>query len=87
MDSYGWMPFLWCGLGLLGTAIMVRKNAAIPGISVMSAILTIPHALVFGPIWLLLSLAGHKVKECPFCKSAIRADATVCAKCTRSLPE
>ena len=87
MELVFWIPFLWCGSGLLGTAILVFNNSAFPGRSAVTAIFTVPHALVFGPIWLLINLVGRKLKECPFCKSAIRADATVCAKCTRSLPE
>ena len=80
------LVYLWCGSGLLGTAILVFKNSAFRGRKAIYAILTVPHALMFGPIWLLLSLLGYSAKECPFCKSTIRADATVCSECTRSLP-
>ena len=79
--------YLWCGSGLLGTTIWFVKNTAFPRHAVILAIVTIPLALVLGPIWLLIQLTGYSVKKCPYCKSAVRGDATVCPHCTRSQPE
>lgn len=78
---------LWFVLGLLGTAIMLFKNRAIFGRTLASSILTLPIALVFGPIWFLMALTTRSQKECPFCKSIIPAAATVCSECTRSIEQ
>ena len=78
---------LWSGLGLLGTVVMCIKNSATPGRAVATAVFTIPHGIIFGPIWLFIALVARSQRECPYCKSGIPAAATVCSKCTRSLVE
>jgi hypothetical protein len=78
---------LWAGLGLLGTVVMCVKNMTVPRRAVLTAVFTIPHAIVFDPIWLLIALVARSHRECPYCKSAIPAAASVCPECTRSLVE
>lgn len=77
--------FIWSGLGLVGSALLLTKSAQ-PERAMFVVLFSLPHAIIFGPLFLLLSLAGRPQTPCPFCKSSIDRDATVCAKCTKDLP-
>ncbi len=77
---------LWSGLGLAGTARMISKSAR-KGSAVAMALFSLPHAVIFGPLFLLMMLAGRDSTLCPHCKSAIPKDATVCSECTRDVVE
>lgn len=72
------------GLGLIGTALMVSKSAR-KGSAVAMALFSLPHAVIFGPLFLLMMLAGVSAKLCPHCKSGIPRGATVCSECTRDV--
>ena len=80
-------PVLWAGLGLLGTTIMLSKGSKVPGRTIAMALFSLPHAVIFGPLFLLLTLSAQSVKPCPFCCSRIPEAAVVCPKCTRSIGE
>jgi len=78
---------LWSGLGLIGTALIVSKSAR-KGSAVAGALFSLPHAIIFGPLFLLMMLAaGPPLRLCPFCKSSIPRNATVCSECTRDVAE
>jgi hypothetical protein len=77
--------FVWSGLGLIGSILILTKSAR-PERALFAVLFSLPHAIIFGPIFLLMTLAGRPQKLCPFCQSSIDRDATVCAKCTRQLP-
>lgn len=78
------VPVIWSGLGLVGTYLLVSKSAetkrAIP-----IALFSLPHAIVFGPLFLMLTLAGRAQKVCPHCHSSIDRRASVCGHCTREV--
>lgn len=77
--------FVWSGLGLVGSLLLLTKSAR-PERALFVVLFSLPHAIIFGPIFLLLNLAGRPQKLCPLCQSSIDRDATVCANCTRELP-
>ncbi|QDT03856.1 hypothetical protein K227x_22410 [Rubripirellula lacrimiformis] len=77
--------FVWSGLGLVGSLLLLTKSAR-PERALFIVLFSLVHAIVFGPIFLLMTLAGRPQKLCPFCQSSIDRDAVVCAKCTRELP-
>lgn len=77
--------FVWSGLGLIGSILILAKSAR-PERAAFAVLFSLPHAIIFGPVFLLMSLAGRPQKLCPFCQSSIDRDATACAKCTRQLP-
>lgn len=76
---------VWSTLGLLGWATNLAKHPTSPGRTVVFATLSLPHAIIFGPIFLMLALVTRAQKECPHCKSMIPTAASVCYKCTRSV--
>ena len=84
-----WLLFLWLLLWpmsvLIGTAIMGSKNPDFPEKMAFVAIFSLPHAVVFGPFWLLLSLTLSEQQMCPHCRSSIDSQASVCPKCTRQI--
>ena len=75
---------VWSGLGLIGSALVFTKSAR-PERALFAVLFSLPHAIIFGPIFLLLSLIGRPQKLCSFCQSSIDRDAVVCSKCTRDL--
>ncbi len=77
--------FIWSGLGLIGSVLLFNKSAR-PDRALFVILFSLPHAIIFGPLFLLMNLAGRPQKLCPFCKSSIDREATVCAKCTKDLP-
>lgn len=77
---------VWSGLGLIGSFLLLNKSAR-PERAMFVVLFSLPHAIIFGPVFLLLSLAGRPQKLCPFCQSSIDCKAIVCAKCTRELPD
>jgi hypothetical protein len=77
--------FIWSGLGLIGSFILLTKSAR-PERAFFVVLFSLPHAVIFGPLFLLMNLAGRPQKLCPFCQSSIDRDATVCAECTKELP-
>jgi|GEM_PF-4487462 len=85
MNEFPSILILWSGLGLIGSLVLLSKSAT-PERTIFVVILSIPHAIVFGPIFLLIALAGQPQQQCPYCQSSINRIATVCAKCTRDLP-
>jgi hypothetical protein len=78
--------FIWSGLGLIGSFLLLNKSAR-PERAIFIVLFSLPHAIIFGPIFLLMNLAGRPQKLCPFCQSGIDRDALVCPKCTRDLPK
>ena len=77
--------FIWSGLGLVGSFLLLTKSAR-PERALFVVLFSLPHAIIFGPLFLLINLASRPQKLCPFCQSSIDEAATVCAKCTRELP-
>lgn len=75
---------MWSGLGLIGTCLLLSKSAD-PGRALAVAAFSLPHAIIFGPLFLMLNLAGRPQKLCPYCKSSIDRDASVCSECTRDV--
>ncbi|TWT85363.1 hypothetical protein Pla123a_01700 [Posidoniimonas polymericola] len=75
---------LWSVLGLIGTGIMLSKSAY-KGRATAAALFSLPHAVIFGPIFLLIMLAARSQKACPHCKSSIDREASVCPECTRDV--
>lgn len=78
-----YLPLVWARA--IGCNHWIHQELKHPGRTAIGCLLTLPHDLIFGPIWFLIALAETPQKVCPFCKSTIPAAATVCAKCTRSL--
>ena len=76
---------IWSGLGLIGSILLLSKSAR-PERAIFLVLFSIPHAIIFGPMFLLMTLAERPAKQCPFCRSTIDREASVCAKCTRELP-
>jgi hypothetical protein len=72
----------WVGAGLLGSVVFVFKSAE-KSKGTFFALFALIHAVIFGPLFLMIALAQDSRKLCPFCKSAVRRDAAVCSKCTR----
>lgn len=64
---------------IIGYAVGVRKGEQWTG-----AIL----AVMFGPIGVLVVafMRGNRM-DCPFCKSTIRKDASICPYCRNGIPE
>ncbi len=77
---------LWSGLGVIGWLNLLSKNSHKPARAIGMGCFSIPHAIIFGPFFLFISLAAESMQICPFCQSEIPAAATVCGKCTRDLP-
>jgi hypothetical protein len=77
---------IWSGLGLFGSFLLLT-NSARPERALFIVLFSLPHAIIFGPIFLLMNLAGRPQKLCPFCQSEIDRDATVCSECTRDQPK
>jgi ribosomal protein L40E len=77
----------WCGIGLVGWLMMISKQSARPARAIGLGLFSIPHALIFGPLYFAIALAAQAIQVCPHCQSDIPAKATVCAKCTRDLPK
>lgn len=81
------LPFIiiWSGLGLMGSFLLLSKSAR-PERAIFVVLFSLPHAIIFGPMFLVINLAGRPQKLCPFCQSSIDKAAVVCANCTRELP-
>lgn len=75
---------LWSGLGLIGTAVLLTKSAR-KSQAPVGGLLSLPFAVVFGPIFLLIALTARAQKLCPHCKSSIDREATACPECTRDV--
>ncbi len=75
----------WSGLGLIGSILLLTKSAR-PERALFFVLFSLPHAIIFGPFFLLMGLVGRRQKLCPYCRSSIDRNATVCANCTRVLP-
>lgn len=71
------LPYIifWSSLGLIGSILFVSKSAG-PERAMFLVLFSLPHAIIFGPIFLLMNLAGRPQKVCPFCQSSIDRDAT-----------
>jgi hypothetical protein len=76
---------VWSGLGLVGSVLLLIKSAR-PERALFLVLFSLPHAIIFGPLFLFMNLTGRPQKVCPFCQSSIDRGATVCAKCTKELP-
>lgn len=86
LNDLFWWAVWWGGLGLAGSVLLVVKSAR-PERAVAAALASIPLALVFGPIFLLLSLVQVPQKLCPHCKGSLDRDAEVCGDCLRRAGE
>jgi hypothetical protein len=69
----------------VGSVLLLIKSAR-PERALFLVLFSLPHAIIFGPLFLLVNLTGRPQKVCPFCQSSIDRQATVCAKCTKELP-
>lgn len=82
-----YLPYIliWSGLGLIGSFLMLTKSAR-PERMIFGVLFSLPHAIIFGPLFLLAILFARPEKVCPYCQSNIDREARVCSKCTRELP-
>lgn len=80
------LVIIWSGIGLLGWLIMAVKNSNRPLKAIGFGLFTLPHAVIFGPLFFFLSLTVPSTQICPYCQSDIPTAAIVCQKCTRDLP-
>lgn len=89
-DYWAGVVTVWIICGVIGGAISNGKNRGFGEGFLLG--------LLLGPIGILIAAVlsprgpleshahGIPFRECPHCKSAIRADATVCAHCQRESP-
>ena len=77
---------LWAALGLSGTVTLLSRidenNASQ---NIFAALFSLPHAIIFGPIFGFLIALSPPLSRCPFCRHSIPKDAPACYKCTRKL--
>ena len=76
--------FLWICSGLAGSALLLSKSA-FKGRATAAVLFSLPHAIIFGPLFLLMNLTTLPQQICPHCQSSIPRSATVCSECTRAL--
>ena len=76
--------FLWVCCGLTGSALLLSKSA-FKGRATAVVLFSLPHAIIFGPLFLQMNLATLPQQICPHCQSSIPRSATVCSKGTRGL--
>lgn len=75
----------WILVGLAGHSVLFRKLAAAVSTPRTLAIVSLPIAVILGPIWAVVAFLAPSMQHCPACKQPIRRDASVCPRCNRDL--